>query len=59
MVQKRTNRDEVIGRIRWFIVHDVKLTDFQIAACNPVHQIGTDVAGNYMPVGSDALREPL
>jgi hypothetical protein len=58
MVQKCTHHDEVIGRIGWFIVHDVELADFQIAACNALHQIGTDVAGNDVSGGADALCEP-
>ena len=40
-------------------MHHVKFTDFQIAACNPLHQIGTDVAGDDMSIGPDALGEPL
>jgi hypothetical protein len=40
-------------------VHYVKFANFQIATRNPFHQIGTDVAGDDMPGGSDALREPL
>src|SRR5262245_31213690 len=59
MVQKRSDRYKVIGRIRWLIVHDVKFANFQIAARNPAHQISMDVAGDDMPGGSDALREPL
>jgi hypothetical protein len=40
-------------------VHDVKFANFQIAARNPFHQIGINVAGDDMPCGSDALRKPL
>ena len=59
MVQKRSNRNKVIRRIRWLVVHDVKFANFQIAARNPFHQIGINVAGDDMPCGSDALRKPL
>lgn len=59
MVQKRSNRNKVIRRIRWLVVHDVKFTNFQIATRNSLHQISMDVAGDDMPGGSDALREPL
>jgi hypothetical protein len=40
-------------------MHDVKLADFQIVACNPVHQISANVAGDDVPAGSDSLRKPL
>jgi hypothetical protein len=40
-------------------MHDVELTDVEIAARNPVHQISADVAGNDVSGGADALREPL
>src|ERR1044071_1937286 len=59
MVQKRSNRNKVIRRIRSFVVHYVKFANFQIAASTPLHQIGTDVAGDDVPGESDALREPL
>src|SRR5262245_8177679 len=59
VVQKRSNRNKVIWRIRWFVVHDVKFANFQIAACNSFHQVGMDVAGYDMPGGSDTLREPF
>src|SRR5262245_50542809 len=59
MVQKRSNRNKVIRRISWLVVHDVKFANFQIAARNPVHQISMDVAGDHVPGGSYALREPL
>ena len=39
-------------------MHDVKFANFQIATRNPVYQISMDVAGDDMPGGSDALREP-
>jgi hypothetical protein len=59
MMQKRSNRNKIIRRIRWLVVNDVKFAHFQIAARNPFHQIGMDVAGDNMPGESDALREPL
>jgi hypothetical protein len=59
MVQKRANGDEVVWRSRWLVVHDVELTNLQIAAGNPCHQIAMDVGGRDMPGRPDALREPL
>src|SRR5262245_30144991 len=59
MVEKRSNRNKIIRRIRWLVVDGVKFANFQIAARNALHQIGIDVAGDDMPGGSDTLREPL
>src|SRR6476620_10994668 len=59
MMQKRSNRNKIVWRIGWLVVNDVKFANFQIAARHPFHQVDIDVAGNDMPGGSDALREPL
>ena len=58
MMQKRTVATKSYGA-QVVLLHYVKFPNLQIAACNPFHQIGTDVAGNDMPSGSDALRKPL
>src|SRR5262245_36460184 len=59
MVEKRSNGNQVIRRIRGLVVHDVKFANFEIAARNACHQVGTDVAGGNMSGGSHGLRKPL
>src|SRR5262245_22106113 len=59
MMQKRSNRNKIVGCIGWLVVNDVKFANLQIVARNPFHQVSMDVAGDDMPGGSDALREPL
>ena len=41
------------------LMYYVKFANFQIVACNVLHQMGADVAGDDMYCRSDALREPL
>jgi hypothetical protein len=59
MVQQRAYGNEVIRRIRQFVLHDVELADLQIASGNSSHQIGANVCSDYMPARSDTLGEPL
>ena len=58
-MQNRADCDKVERRTWRLVTHDIEFPHFEIAAGNPVHQIGPDVRGNDSTNRSDALREPL
>jgi hypothetical protein len=59
MMQHRAERNEIIRCIRRLLADHIELTNLQIVTSDSLHQIGADVAGNYMPGRSDMLCEPL